>query len=123
MTVALWTAQILLGLVFLASGLAKSTMSKEKLVASGQTGVAPFPLRWIRVIAALEILGVAGLILPGALGVAAVLTPIAAVGLALVMVGAAFSHWSLGERRQVFGVNLVLFVACAFVAVGRFAGL
>lgn len=60
--------------------------------------------------------------MPRATGIAPVLTPTAAVGLALVMVGAACSHWSLGERKQVFGVNLVLFLACAFVAISRFAG-
>jgi uncharacterized membrane protein YphA (DoxX/SURF4 family) len=122
MNATLWTVQILLAMVFLASGTAKSTLGKEKLIASGQTGVAPFPLRWIRVIARLEILGAIGLIAPGAVGVALALTPLAAVGLALVMVGAAISHWSLGERKQVFGVNLVLFLACAFVAIGRVTG-
>lgn len=39
------------------------------------------------------------------------------------MVGAAVSHASLGEWRQVVGVNAVLFVVCVFVAVQRFAQL
>jgi uncharacterized membrane protein YphA (DoxX/SURF4 family) len=119
MAVALWAVQGLLALVFLGSGLAKSTMSKERMIATGQTGVAPFPLPVIRLTAAAELLAAAGLVLPGLLGVAEVLTPLAAVGLMLVMVGAAVSHASLREYPQV-GANAVLFGLALFVAVGRF---
>ena len=122
MNIALWIAQGLLALVFLTSGIAKSSMGKERLIASGQTGVAPFPLPFIRVIGAAEILGAIGLILPEAIRVVPVLTPAAAAGLALIMVGAAFSHWSLGERKQALAVNLVLFLISVFVVVGRLAG-
>lgn len=121
MNIALWVAQALLAAIFAGSGVAKSILSKEKLIASGQTGVAPFPLPVLRVVAATEVLGAVGLIAPVATGVAPILTPLAAVGLAIVMVGAGCSHWSLGERKQVFGVNLVLFAICAFVMVGRLA--
>ena len=82
MNIALWTAQIILAVTFLASGIAKSTMSKERMISTGQTGVAPFPLPFIRVVAACELLAVLGLILPQALGVAPILTPLAATGLA-----------------------------------------
>jgi len=122
MNTALWIAQTLLALVFLGSGLAKATMSKERLIASGQTGVAPFPISVIRVIAVLEILGAIGIVVPQATGIAVVLTPLAAVGFAVVMIGAAISHWSLGERAQVFGVNLVLFLISVFVVLGRLLG-
>lgn len=122
MNISLWVAQGLLAAVFLASGIAKATMSKERLIASGQSGVAPFPLPFIRFIAAAEILGAVGLILPEATQHAPILTPLAAAGLAIIMIGAAFSHWSLGERKQVFSVNLVLFLICVFVLIGRLAG-
>jgi uncharacterized membrane protein YphA (DoxX/SURF4 family) len=122
MNIALWLAQGVLAVVFLFSGIAKSTMSKPRLIASGQTGVAPFPLPFIRTIGVLEIFGAAGLVLPEATRIAPILSPLAAAGLAVIMVGAAFSHWSLGERKQVFGVNLVLFAICVFVVVGRLAG-
>lgn len=122
MNIALWAAQVILAVTFLASGIAKSTMSKEKMISTGQTGVAPFPLPFIRVVAACELLAVLGLILPQALGVAPILTPLAASGLAGIMVGAGFAHGSMGEFKQVFGVNLVLLILCLFVAVGRFGG-
>lgn len=122
MNIALWIAQALLALVFVGSGLAKATMTRQRLVATGQTGVAPFPMPLIRTIAAFELLGAIGLIVPQVTGIAPMLTPLAAAGLAVLMIGAAVSHWSLGERKQVFGVNLVLFLVCVFVVVGRSLG-
>jgi len=119
MNVALWVVQGLLAALFLVSGTLKSTQSKERMVEAGQTGVAPFPLPVIRVVAALELVAVVGLILPWATGIAPVLTPLAAVGLGVVMVGAAVSHLSLREYPQAFGVNLVILLACMFVVWGR----
>lgn len=118
MSVGLWIVQGVLAVVFLASGVAKSAMSKERLIATGQTGVAPFPLAVIRMVAGSEVLAAVALVLPGVLGIAEVLTPMAAIGLMIVMVGAAVSHASLREFPQV-GVNTVLFALALTVAVGR----
>jgi hypothetical protein len=119
MDTALWIGQGLLAAIFLGSGLAKSTMSKERLIDTGQTGVVFFPLPAIRVIAALELLGVLGLILPWLTGIARVLTPLAAVGFACLMVGAAVTHTKLREPRNV-AINAAIFAVCVFVALGRF---
>jgi uncharacterized membrane protein YphA (DoxX/SURF4 family) len=120
--IALWTAQIVLAATFLSSGIAKSTMSKDRMIETGQTGVAPYPLPFIRLIAALELVGAVGLVLPQATAIAPILTPVAAVGFIAIMLGAAGSHWSLHEYKQVFGVNLVLILLCVFVALGRASG-
>ncbi|KAF4410512.1 MULTISPECIES: DoxX family protein [Streptomyces] len=131
MNVALWAAQIFLALLFLVSGVAKGTWSKERLIASGQTGVEPFPLPVLRGTAACEVLAAAGLILPWATGIAPVLTPLAAVGLAIVMCGAISSHVLLlrrnvrqgrGAAREAAAVasTVTLLAVCVFVAVGRF---
>ena len=119
---ALWVAQGVLAAVFAASGGLKAVMSKERLLASGQTGVRDYSLPAIRAIAACELAAAVGLIVPGLAGRALVLTPLAAVGLAGVMVGAAVAHTKLREPRNV-AVNAVLFVICVGVAAGRFAGL
>lgn len=116
----LWILQGGLAVVFLASGIAKSTMSRERLIATGQTGVALFPLPVVRVTAASELLAAAGLVLPWATGVCAGLTPLAATGLCVVMVGAAWSHTRLREPQNV-AANVVLFAAAMTVAVGRSA--
>lgn len=60
-----------------------------------------------------------GLILPAATGSLPWLTPLAAVGLALTMVGAAIAHLRRGEYSHII-VNVVLFGLAVFVAYGRF---
>jgi uncharacterized membrane protein YphA (DoxX/SURF4 family) len=122
MDIALWTISALLVIVFVASGVAKSTMSRGRLIDSGQTGIAPFPMPVVRMTAIAELAGAVGLLAPWLSGTAKVLTPLAAVGLGIVMCGAQISHASLREPRNV-AINIVLLVACAFVAAGRFAQL
>ncbi|MDQ3825455.1 MAG: DoxX family protein [Actinomycetota bacterium] len=75
----------------------------------------------IRATAAAELLAVVGLIVPWASGVLLMLTPLAAVGLAAVMVGAASPHLHLREPLTA-GANMVVLVVCIFVAVARFTG-
>src|SRR3954462_8287039 len=118
MNTCLWIAQGILALIFLGSGIAKSTMSRERMLATGQTGAASQPLGLVRLIACCEILGAAGLILPSALGIGRFLTPLAAVGLAVIMIGAARIHTKLKEPYAV-AVNVALLVLGVFVAYGR----
>jgi uncharacterized membrane protein YhaH (DUF805 family) len=73
-------------------------------------------------VAALELLAVIGLLVPQATGVAPVFTPLAALGLAVVMVGAAVAHARLHERGT-SALNLVIMLLCLAVAIGRLAGL
>jgi uncharacterized membrane protein YphA (DoxX/SURF4 family) len=114
----LWTAQVILAFIFFGSGIAKSMMSREKMAATGQTGAASQPLGLVRFVAWCEILGAAGLVLPVALGTERFLTPLAAIGLAIIMVGAARIHRGLGESKAV-AVNIALLALCVFVAYGR----
>ncbi|MEU1389147.1 MULTISPECIES: DoxX family protein [unclassified Nonomuraea] len=60
-----------------------------------------------------------GLILPAVTGVAPALTPLAAAGLAVVMVLAALAHVRREEPGAI-AVNAILFLLAAFVAWGRF---
>lgn len=122
MNALLWTLQVLLAAIFLASGLAKISMPRERLLATGQTGIAPFPMPVVRVTALCELLGAIGIVLPRLVGVAQFVIPAAATGLAIVMVGAMASHAHLREPRSV-AVNVAIFVAAVTVAVGRAAGL
>ena len=73
----------------------------------------------VRLIGSLEILGAIGLILPAVTGILPWLTPLAATGLALTMVGAMITHGRRGEYSQI-GVNVVLLVLTLFVVYGRF---
>jgi hypothetical protein len=75
------------------------------------------------VVAVSELFGVAGLLLPQATGTASVLTPVAAGCLAVLMVGAAVSHSTLHEFKQVAFVNAPLFAALVLIAAYRVAQL
>ena len=121
MNVALWTAQLILAAVFAASGSAKLTMAKDRLLATGQTGIAMFPMPVVRFTAAMEILAAVGLVAPWLSGTAKVLTPLAAAGLCIVMIGAAWSHTRLREPWSV-AANAVFFTLAAFVLFGRLTG-
>ena len=73
----------------------------------------------LRPIGLLEVLGALGLILPGTLGIASTLVPLAAVGLAVTMVGAIVAHVRYGESDRL-AVPLVLLALALFVAIERF---
>jgi uncharacterized membrane protein YphA (DoxX/SURF4 family) len=118
MNVVAWILQIVLAVAFLGSGVMKVVRPKPALVSAGMGYAEDFPGGAIKAIGALEIVGAIGLILPWVLDVAPVLTPIAAVGLALVMAGAVVVHV---RRKEQFVPALVLGVLSLVLAVLRFA--
>ncbi len=119
MNVVLWIVAGVLAAAFLASGLMKLAQPKKKLVDSGMGWAEDVGDGAVKAIGALEVLGALGLILPAALDIVPVLVPIAATGLAVIMLGAMVTH---GRRREtpLIAVNVVLFALAAFVAWGRF---
>jgi uncharacterized membrane protein YphA (DoxX/SURF4 family) len=121
MDILLWLAQLTLAAVFAASGTAKLTMRRDRLLATGQTGIAMFPMPVVRITASTEILAAIGLVAPWLSGIAKVLTPLAAAGLCVVMMGAAWAHSRLHEPKAV-AVNALLFALAAFVTLGRLSG-
>lgn len=118
MNVVLWILQILLALAFAASGALKLTRPREQL-AERMGWVDDFSAGTVRLIGALEVLAALGLILPRATGIAPVLTPLAALGLVALMIGAAVVH---ARRREypMIAANAVLLVLAVIVAWGRF---
>jgi len=119
--VVLWILQGLLAVAFAGAGVMKLTQPVDKL-AKQMSWVPRFSVSTVRFVGAVELLGGIGLILPWATGIAKVLTPLAAVGLAVTMVLAAVHHVQHKEAKQV-PINVVLFALAAVVAIGRFAGL
>jgi len=118
MNAMLWAGQALLAAVFLYSSVTKGTWSRARLLAAGQTGVARVPMPLLRVVAGAEFLGVLGLLLPGFVRVWPIATPLAALGLAIVMIGATAIHLTQNEAR-VAALNFGLFFIAVFVYVGR----
>jgi hypothetical protein len=118
MNTALWIAQILLALAFGAAGVIKATQPHEKLVASmGWAG--DYSPGFVKFVGVVEVLAALGLILPAVTGVAPILTPIAASGLAVAQAGAIAVHVRRKEPQFIIG-NLVLIALAVFVAWGRF---
>ena len=114
----MWAVQVLVAAFFLGAGATKLSQPKEKLVKN-MAWVEDFSQGTVRLIGALEVLGAIGVVLPALTGIVPWLTPLAALGLVLLMIGAALTHL----RRTEYGyiaMNAVLLVLAAFVAYGRF---
>src|ERR671922_2107430 len=113
MTYALWIVQGLLALIFLFSGGMKLVLPLEAL-----TSQMPLPGLFVRFIGVAEVLGAIGLILPGLLRIRPSLTPLAAAGLVLIMIGATVLTLAGGEVTPAL-IPLVVGLLAAFVAYGR----
>src|SRR6266536_4128532 len=81
--VVLWIVQGLLALAFLFAGGMKLILPIEEM-----TKQTPLPGLFLRFIGVAEVLGAVGLILPGLLRIRPGLTPLAAAGLVIIMLGA-----------------------------------
>jgi uncharacterized membrane protein len=114
MRLAYWIVAALLAVFYLYSGALKTTRSKDQL-RSMMAWVDAMPLSYVRVIGVLEVLGALGLILPPLTGIAAGLSLAAAIGLALIQIGALSLHLSRGEVK-VTPLNVAL-LALAVVAI------
>lgn len=121
MNLALWIVAGLLAAAYLFGGGGKLVLSKEKIKSTSASAkwVDDFGAGTIKAIGVFEVLGAAGLILPAVLGIAPVLVPLAAVGLAVIMVGAVITR----IRRREFkfmAADLVYLALLSFVVWGRF---
>lgn len=119
MNVVLWIVAAVLAAAFLAAGSMKILQPKQALAERGLAWVDSFPAAGVKAIGALEVLAAIGLIVPPLIGVAPELAPAAAVGLILLMLGAAITHQRRGEP-QYMGANALLLLLAAVVVWGRF---
>ena len=118
MNIVLWVVQILLALAFIMAGFMKTFTPVEKLKERmGWVKITPPAL--VRLVGIIEILGGIGLILPAALKILPVLTPTAAAGLVITMLGAIVVHLRLKEGKQ-SGAPLILLLLALFIVIGRF---
>jgi uncharacterized membrane protein YphA (DoxX/SURF4 family) len=118
MDIVAWILQIVLAAAMLGAGGMKLARPKPALVSAGMGWADDFTDANVKLIGAVEVLGAIGLILPWLTGIAPILTPLAAVGIALVMAGAVVVHI---RRKEQFVPPLVLGVIAVVVAVLRFA--
>jgi uncharacterized membrane protein YphA (DoxX/SURF4 family) len=116
--VFLWIVQILLAAAFLGAGLTKISQPRAKL-QTNMSWVEDFSDNNVKLIGAAEVLGAIGLVLPWLTGIAKVLTPLAALCLAVAMAGAVYVHIRRKEVPRTLPAA-VLLVLSLVVAIGRF---
>jgi uncharacterized membrane protein YphA (DoxX/SURF4 family) len=113
MNIALWIVQGLLAALFLFAGGMKLVLPIEEM-----TKQMPMPGWFLRFIGVAEVLGAIGLVLPWLLGIRPGLTPLAAAGLLIIMIGAVVVTALSGEIAMAL-IPLITGMLCAFVAYGR----
>ncbi len=118
MNIALWIVQGLLAFAMVAAGAFKVATPRVKL-AEKMHWAKTWGDGQVKLLGLAEVLGGIGLIAPGLTGILPVLTPVAAVCLAIVMAGAVKTHVDLKEP---VAPAAVLGVLCLVVALGRFIG-
>ena len=110
----LWTMQGLLAVLFLVAGASKLVLPVEAM----QQGPVHFSGSFLRFIGVAEVLGAIGLVLPGLLRIQPVLTPVAAGGLLIIMIGAT-AVTAMGGVIAPALFPLVVGVVAGTVAYGR----
>lgn len=114
--IALWIVQGLLAALFGMAGVMKTISPVEKLTQNGMSFINDYGVGMVRFIGISELLAAIGLILPAALRIKPILTPIASVGIAIIMILATAYHISQGEP---FVPTIVMLALAIFVAWGR----
>jgi uncharacterized membrane protein YphA (DoxX/SURF4 family) len=118
MNILLWIIQVLLALLFLFAGGTKLVLPVEVLNAMGSPNQVHLPGLLLKLVGLFEVLGALGLILPGLFRVKTGLTPLAAAGLVIIMIGAVVLT-IIGDGIAMAIVPLVVLFLVAFVAYGR----
>jgi hypothetical protein len=111
----LWIVQGLLAAMFLLAGAPKEIMSAAQMAAPGPIQL---PVLFIRFIGVCEILGAIGMILPGLTGIKPGLTPLAAAGLVIIMIGATVVNLVDGPAPAAI-LTAILGLMAAYVVYGR----
>jgi hypothetical protein len=113
MNIVLWVIQVLLALIFLFAGVTKLILPIEEM-----TKQMAMPGLFLRFLGVAEVLGTLGLILPGLFRIKTWLTPLAAAGLVVIVIGATVTTLMIGGGATAL-FPLVTALLAAFVAYGR----
>ena len=115
MNVVLWIVQVLLAALFIFAGAMKFIMPMEEMLKQMPVAMSGWFLRFIGVA---ELAGGLGMIVPGLLRIKPWLTPLAACGLVIIMIGATVITMMSGDIKSAL-MPLVVGLLAAFVAYGR----
>jgi uncharacterized membrane protein YphA (DoxX/SURF4 family) len=115
MNIALWVAQVLLALIFIFAGVMKLVMPMDEMLKQMPIALPPAFLIFTGIV---EVLGGLGVILPWLLNFRPGLTPLAAVGLLIVMIGAVVYTIAAVDPASAL-IPAAVGLLAAFVAWGR----
>ena len=115
MNIALWIVQGLLAAIFLFAGGMKLVIPIEEMTKQMPI---PLPELFLRFTGVVEVLGAIGVILPWLLRIRPGLTPLAAAGLVIIMIGATVYTLAAGDVAPAL-IPLVVGILAVFVAYGR----
>lgn len=118
MNIVLWILQILFALLFLFAGGTKLVLPLEVLTSQGPPNQVHLPGLFIRFIGVCEVLGALGLVLPGLFRIKTFLTPLAAIGLLIILIGAVVVT-VMGPGVQFAILPIIFALLMVFVAYGR----
>ena len=118
MNVTLWIIAGVLAAAFAGAGMMKLTKPREALVEK-MHWVEHATDTQVKLVGLVEVLGAIGLVVPAIVDIAPILVPVAAIGLALTMVGAVIVHLRDGESFAAAMPAVVLGALCLVVAWGR----
>ena len=117
MHIALWIIQGLCAGMFVMAGYMKAF--KYDTFKTQAAWTADYSATFAKSLGILEIIGAIGLIAPSAMGILPILTPLAAAGLGIIMVGAVYTHIRINDPFAKNIPAIVLGVMCAIIAMGR----
>jgi uncharacterized membrane protein YphA (DoxX/SURF4 family) len=115
----LWIAQGLLAIMFLFAGGSKLVMSAAQMAEQSKAvgGLQP-PVAFVRFIGVCEVLGAIGVVVPWLTGIRPGLTPLAAAGLVVIMIGATVVNLTT-TIPAIAILTAILGLLAAYVAYGR----
>lgn len=116
MQIALWIASGLLAIAMVGAGGVKLATPRDQLMKK-MKWAATWSDRNVKLLGLAEVLGGLGVVVPHLTGILPVLTPIAAVCLSVLMIGAVKTHVDLSEP---VAPPAILALLGLFVALGRF---
>jgi DoxX-like family len=115
MNIFVWIIQVLLAAIFVVQGVVLISLPEPMRIIFDEL---PFSRIFMVAIGILQVFGAVGLILPWALNIQPRLTPLAAAGLTIIMIGAVMTHLMRGEVAQAIPA-LIIMVLAAFIVYAR----
>lgn len=113
MTTTIWILKLIIGLLFIFTGISKIIVSKTKLLEKGMKGFINLDQKQIKIVGILELIGAIGLIFPSLINVYNIVSAISALCLGFTMIVAGWINFKL---KLSILPNIIIYLICIFIA-------